>query len=141
MPGNTRCLKCGGRLGLAGAEIAIEPPRASAGTKRLRRWLPRWTQAVHAGRMRDAVGRGTDRLNLPRLPAGCFPRMIVPGWGQWYLGNAARARNYFIPWLTLVVLSSFRWHTVLGSVALYAALCIHAISIADLVCRPAREVK
>jgi hypothetical protein len=142
MPGNTRCLKCGGRLDVAAAEIAIEPPRASAAAKRLRKWLPHWTRRFRPGGMRDqaptAARPGGGRLNMARLPAGCYPRMVVPGWGQWYLKNAARGRNYFIPWLVLMLVALLRWETVLANVALYAALCVHLISIADLLCRPVR---
>jgi hypothetical protein len=140
MPGNTRCLKCGGRLGLATAEIVVEPPRASAGAKRLRKWLPRWTRLFYPGRSRDEAHAARPRKTA-RLPAGAFVRMIVPGWGQWYLGNAARARNYFVPWLGLLLMAMFSGRTVLASVALYAALCVHSISIADLLCRPARKMR
>jgi len=145
MPGNTRCLKCGGRLGVAGAEIGVEPPRASATTKRLRKWLPQWAWRFRPGRLRDQAGaaavRGASRLNLALVPAGAMLRMVVPGWAQWYLGNAARGRNYFVPWLMLVLFGLAQWGSLLGSVALYAALCVHGTSIADVLCRPARRVK
>ena len=101
--------------------------------------------AFRPGRLREqagaAAGRGARRLNLARVPAGGMLRMVVPGWAQWYLGNAARGRNYFVPWLMLVLIGVANWGSLLGSVALYAALCVHGTSIADVLCRPARRMK
>jgi hypothetical protein len=141
MPGNHRCLKCGSRLDVAATTMAVEPPRASARAKRLRKWLPRWTQFFRPSRLRDEALAAAERNNLVRLPAGALVRMVVPGWGQWYLGNAARARNYFVPWVMLVLFGLVNWGSLLGSVALYGALCFHGISIADLLSRPARGAK
>ena len=140
MPGNTRCLKCGGRLDVAAATIVVEPPRASARQKRWRRWLPGWLPRFRA-RLEGEMPVASGPRNTVRLPAGAFLRMIVPGWAQWYLGNAARARNYFVPWLLLIAVGWFAWGSLLASVALYAALCVHGISIAEVLTRPARGRK
>jgi hypothetical protein len=141
MPGNTRCLKCGGQLGLAKATISVEPPRASARSKRLRKWLPRWTHVLRPARLEEQAQEAAGRLNQARAPGSAIARAIVPGWGQWYLGNAARARNYFVPWLLLVVVGLLRWGWLLSSVALYAAICVHGVSIADLLMRPPRRTR
>ena len=60
---------------------------------------------------------------------------------QWYLGNVRRARNYFVPWIILILYGLACWGTLSGSVALYAALCVQATSIADVFSRPVRRKK
>ena len=41
----------------------------------------------------------------------------------------------------LVLFGLVDWGSLLASVALYGALCVHGISIADLLSRPARGKK
>ena len=143
MPGNTRCLKCGARLDVAAATIVVEPPRASARTKRWRRWLPRlalWLGLSGPARLQDSTG-GRPQQPAAQHGAGAGGGHLAADrarLGPVVFGQRGPGAELFCPLAGTGGGGAARLGTLLGSVALYAALCIHGISIAEVPTRPAR---
>jgi hypothetical protein len=139
MPGNTRCLRCGASLEMATASIGVEPPRASARSKRLRKWLPSSPRiAMRLQRAWEAVpGRALEEWRRAELPANCMPRLIVPGWAQAYLGDRVPARRFFWAWLGLGLVGLVCYGSQLGELCLGGMVAVHSGSIIDACWRAA----
>jgi hypothetical protein len=136
MPGNTACVRCGGSLQLATADVSVEPPRAPRWAKRVRPWLPwpsyryqrgdvlRWWRSAVPTMLTKPATLGTDM--------GVWLRMLIPGWAQRHSGQPMRGAYYFFIWLAFAVLAVLAYGLWLGDVALLLMLCVHAVSILDI---------
>jgi type IV secretory pathway protease TraF len=133
MPGAPVCGRCGAQLRLAAAPIDVNPPRASARAKQLRRWFP-WYH--FAAELRAALTRLSGALSpefdWDRLPAGIFLRMVVPGWPQRYLGQPQRGRIMLWLYLGLLLVGLVSIGTTFGGLVLGTALAVHISSIIDV---------
>ncbi len=133
MPGAPVCGRCGAHLRLAAAPIDVNPPRASARAKQLRRWFPSYR---YAAELRSAATRLSGALSpefdWDRLPAGIFLRMAVPGWPQRYLGQPQRGRFMLALYLALLAVGVLSIGTTFGALVLGGALAVHCSSIIDV---------
>jgi len=137
MPGNTRCLRCGGALQLASAAISVEPPRASAPSKWLRRWFNGrrwwyWSRSAAAGTGRNLASELTRRTVTSGLDLGLAARSLIPGWAHWHAGYRLRgtviASIYWASLLAMVATIGTPW----GATWLGVLLAVHAGSLIDL---------
>jgi hypothetical protein len=129
MPGNTRCLRCGATLQLATAAVDVEPPRASSRSKVLRRFVP---GSVTRTALQFRRSQAIEQWRRAQLPAGCLPRLAVPGWAQAYLGNRVQARRFFWSWLGLGLAGLLCYGSQLGAVWLGGMVAVHVGSIIDV---------
>jgi hypothetical protein len=137
MPGNARCLRCGSALQLATAAISVEPPRASARRKWLRkqfngrRWWY-WARDASSGAGRSLASELTRETVTGGLDLGLWARSLFPGWAHWHAGYRLRgAIIALIYWPALLAMLA----TVggpSGTFWLGAMLAIHAASLIDL---------
>lgn len=136
MPGLTRCGRCAGVLATGEVQIDVQPPRAGARRKRLRRRL----SALPAARER--LGRLSEKLaggvipdwRMPDVPeSSLLWRMIVPGWAQHFCGHRLRGHLFFWTYLLLAVAGVLTFGMGLGPLLIGAALACHALSILDMV--------
>jgi hypothetical protein len=141
MPGNARCLRCGGALQLAAATIRIEPPRASAGAKWLRRYVNGrrwwfWTRAATASAGHNLVDELTRGSVTGGLDLGLLVRSLLPGWAHWHAGYRLRgAIVALVYWPALLAMLS-TVGTEWGTFWLGIILAVHAASIIDLLIAP-----
>ncbi len=142
MPGITVCGRCGARLELATVSIDVHPPRARPAVKRLRRWFP-WTGLIV--RLRDAIAAlaraASPDAEALQVASGVFPRMVVPGWPQWFTGQALRGRILLATYCGLLLPGVVFIGTPLGSVLLGLAISAHAASVIDIVWAGTRDLR
>jgi signal peptidase I len=127
MPGSAHCARCGTSLRLASLAISIEPPRATAWQKRLRRLVP-WQLRWRAYQSASVTRRDLD-VELPG--AGLALRLLIPGWPQWYRGQARRGALLLAGYLASVLLGLATWGSILGSTCWGLAVGLHALSCFD----------
>jgi hypothetical protein len=130
MPGIEVCGRCGARLDLADETLDVHPPRAGRWEKRLG-WC-RTPLFWRSGRLRELLSTRIAPLESG-VPAGAFPRTVVPGWPQFYCGHSARGKIFFWGYLVSAALSLAVAATDLGPVLFGLPLSIHAGSILDVV--------
>jgi hypothetical protein len=140
MPGNTGCVRCGTSLRLSELALAVQPPRASARAKRLRNWIPtlRYFYLVRDS-LQQFSARWTPSIQrfimVARLPAGAWPRLIVPGWAHWYLGEGRRGFLFLLGWLTLAGLTLLTFGSALSAMFAGFMVAVHAGAATDLMWR------
>jgi hypothetical protein len=137
MPGVSACGRCGSPLGLQTLAVDMQPPRAGAWSKRLRRWTP--FRSVYYG-ARDA-GRATARTawfqdvlqgTALGTPMGVLGRLIFPGWAHLYLGQQALGRMFLGSWLVLLLLVFLLYGSTPGSIFLGLVFSVHIASCASV---------
>lgn len=134
MPGTAACGRCGTSLKLGEQALDVHPPRAGAISLRLRRWFPlgstyyAWRDRVDATRIKSPLsGLMDDAPNWMTIL-----RMVLPGWGQWLLGERRIAKVFFFAWLGFILLGLLFFGTTRGSLLLGIAFSIHSFAAADL---------
>ncbi len=134
MPGTVVCGRCGAQLNLVRAEINVHPPRASAWARQFRRIVPFYRIGY---RLRDGFAAALTALmpDMRDVPVryGTFPRMIVPGWPQIYVGQIVRGRVMLAAYCALLLLGLLFVGTQPGGMLLGTALAVHAASVIDVV--------
>ena len=92
-------------------------------------------------RLRSAASRGRRPAEPGPVADGCPFADGRARLGAVVFGQCGPGAQLFCSLAGTVAAGLFRWGSLLAGVALYAALCVHGISIADLLCRPARRAK
>ncbi len=134
MPGVTACGQCGANMQLGAAAIDINPPRAGAWKKHLRRWLPFRGISYRLGNYFASLSFELIprlRPDQPSLPI--YLRMIVPGWAQMAVGRTMLGRALLRFYLGMILLSFLFFGSLLGGFFFGLAIAIHASSIVDVV--------
>ena len=137
MPGTMHCARCSMSMQMGAAVLSIEPPRAGAWRKRLRRHI-RYRQGYY--RVRDAgvtalhsVGHELTRRTHIFLPTtGVLLRMIVPGWAHFHLGHRARGHLLLSCYLLMLLMSLVTFGSTLSGVALGLLFAVHTAAVIDL---------
>lgn len=131
MPGVAACGRCGASTRLAALAIDVQPPRASARAKRWRRWLPSGSIGLLArsfGTMRGAFAERAEAL--PEGPL--VPRLIVPGWPQFYLRQVKRGGVFLGLYLACLLVGMLLLGSTIGSIAVGLAMAVHFSSVIDI---------
>lgn len=138
MPGLTRCGRCGGALHSGAVQVDVNPPRASARRKRLRK------QFSAIPKLREQAETLSAQVGKTLIPEWVMPdvpessilwRLIVPGWGQSYLGHRLRGRIIFWSYLACFLSGLLMIGTGWGTLLLGLAVAGHAVSVLDVVLR------
>lgn len=136
MPGLTRCGRCGGALHSGAVQVDVNPPRATARRKRLRK------QFSALPKLREQAEILSGRVGMTLIPEWTMPhapessilwRLIVPGWAQSYLGHRIRGRIIFGSYLACFLSGLLMIGTGWGTLLLGLAVAGHAVSILDIV--------
>jgi hypothetical protein len=139
MPGLDACGRCGTSLGLGIAVIDVNPPRASANAKRVRKIVPRrfFYQARDAAALahRRFSSSVVEDSRVPLPEPGILSRLIIPGWAHIYSGLRIRGQVFFGAYVVLLVCGLLGWGTEFGSILLGLAFSVHASSIIDILLR------
>ncbi|MBI3409524.1 MAG: hypothetical protein HY040_14380 [Planctomycetes bacterium] len=138
MPGLDACGRCGSNLKLATAVLDVEPPRATAWQKRLRRWLPWYSANRFRYAARDGRAAAADLLDEAGFPLpepSILLRFLVPGWAHFFCGQKARGRLFLGAFLGLFGGGILCWGSGLGNFLLGLAVSVHASSVIDILFR------
>lgn len=136
MPGLTRCGRCGGALHSGAVQVDVNPPRATARRKRLRK------QFSAVPKLREQAETLSAQVGKTLIPEWVVPdvpessilwRLLVPGWAQSYLGHRIRGRIFFWSYLACFLSGLLMIGTGWGTWLLGLAVAGHAASVLDIV--------
>ena len=136
MPGLTRCGRCGGALHSGAVQVDVNPPRATARRKRLRK------QFSALPKLREQAEILSGRVGMTLIPEWTMPhapessilwRLIVPGWAQSYVGHRVRGRLFFWSYLACLIGGLLFVGTPWGTLLLGMAIACHAVSVLEIV--------
>ncbi|NLE38341.1 MAG: hypothetical protein GX621_09990 [Pirellulaceae bacterium] len=137
MPGVEACGRCGAVLRVASMAIDVNPPRAKRKGGHWRAWYPflrRWQSAKHGiAPILTLARQGLDEFSRTRPTWGLLARMFVPGWPQFFAGDAVRGRIMLWGYLAAMPLGLLFIGTFFGSMLIGSALALHASSVVDFI--------
>lgn len=135
MPGMKKCVRCGGVLGSALADIDVRPPRASQRwSRRLDELQRQWT------RLRSRLREGVRQIGVA---GGSIPWWTVlwPGGPQWWLGRRRLSRILGIVSGVSLFLALLTWGSWFANLVLGVALAAHYSGAIDAVFGPGKGTR
>lgn len=133
-PGTASCVRCSGRLDFSGVEIT--PPRA--GRHGLSRWARVWA-SIARFRLGNALAdlrtalMADDRAEVSRV---ALALSIIPGAGQWAVGQRVLGTLLFLVWGVLLAASTLFIGTPYSYMLGGAIVGWHCLAV-NLIARPA----
>ena len=127
MPGNKKCVRCGGMLGSALADIDVRPPRASQRWTRPLDGIGRhWNRLTGGTRRRVGEFRADINVSVPLIT------LIWPGWPQLHAGRRWLGYVFSVVFVLTLIPAVLTWGSWLSTLLLGVALACHFSSVMDI---------